>query len=130
MQSLKPVSPHLQIYRLPLTAILSILHRTTGALLAVCLLALTIWLVGAAVAPGLYAQVTAIFSGWAGQVILFGATAAMYLHLANGVRHLFWDAGYGFDLKTVDRTSSLVIVFTLLATALTWLLVLSMRGTF
>lgn len=128
MQSLKPLSPHLQIYRLPLTAILSILHRISGVLLALCLVVFTVWLVSAAVNPELYEQLTKMFSGWVWQAALFGSTGALYLHLANGVRHLFWDAGYGFAVKTVNRSDALVILFTVLATVLTWIIVLMIRG--
>ncbi len=128
MQPPKPLSPHLQIYRLPLTAVLSILHRITGVFLAWGLVVLTIWLVSAAVDRDFYERITVIFSGWAGQVLLLCSISALYLHLANGIRHLFWDAGYGFELKTVDWSAVLAIVFTLLATIASWLLILQTRG--
>ena len=128
MQFPRPLSPHLQIYRLPLTVVLSIMHRATGVLLSLGLVVLTVWLISAAVDPVLYESVLMILSGWIGQTILIGVIATLYFHLGNGIRHLFWDAGYGFALHTVDRTAISVIIFTILATAGTWLLVLMTRG--
>ena len=115
-----PLSPHLQVYRLPLTALLSITHRFTGVVLALGTPALTGILVAAATDAALYEHVRALLSAWWGQALLVLWSAALYFHLCTGVRHLFWDAGLGFDVITAYRTSLWTLVATLALTALTW----------
>ncbi|MFW5834369.1 MAG: succinate dehydrogenase, cytochrome b556 subunit, partial [Pseudomonadota bacterium] len=82
-----PLSPHLQIYRWPLTMALSIGHRISGAALAVGLVLLTVWLVALATGPEAFAVVDGIVRSWFGLLVLFGYTVFLFLHLANGVRH-------------------------------------------
>ena len=115
-----PVSPHLQIYRLPLTALLSITHRITGVVLAIGILLLTLVLVAAAQGPAAYQSVMVHYHAWYGQIFVLGFLFALYLHFCNGIRHLFWDAGYGFELETVDLTAKLAIVVALVLTVATW----------
>lgn len=114
----RPLSPHLQVYRLPVTAILSILHRMTGVLLSLALPVAVAWLATAAFAPDWYETLRALFASLPGQILTVAWLAALYLHLCNGVRHLFWDTGRGFDLRTVDVTSAAVIAATLILTGL------------
>jgi len=116
-----PVSPHLQIYRLPLTALLSITHRLTGIFLALGSV-LLIWILAAA-AQGAeaYAVVIPHFQAWYGQIFLLGFLFSLYLHFCNGIRHLFWDVGYGFELETVDLTAKIAIAVALVLTVATWL---------
>lgn len=116
----RPTSPHLQIYRLPLTALLSITHRGTGLVLTIGALLLVWVLVSLAGGPETYAPVQALLRSWFGQCVLFALTFALYFHFANGIRHLFWDAGFGFDLKTSDRTARLVIIIAIVFTMATW----------
>jgi len=115
-----PTSPHLQIYRLPLTALLSIAHRITGVILAVgCLL--LVWLLAAAAESAeSYQLLFNHLDSWYGQIFLFGFVFSLYLHFCNGVRHLFWDVGYGFELETVDLTAKLVIAVAVILTIATW----------
>ena len=115
-----PTSPHLQIYRLPLTARLSITHRITGVILAIGTLALIWLLAAAAYSADAYQALIPHFGNWYGQVLLFGYVFALYLHFCNGVRHLFWDAGYGFELETVDLTAKLAIAMALILTVATF----------
>ena len=115
-----PLSPHLQIYRLPLTALLSITHRITGVLLALGSLVLVWLLAAAAHSPEYYEFVASQLRAWYGQVFLFGFLFALYLHFCNGIRHLFWDVGYGFELETVDLTAKLAIVVAVVLTLATW----------
>jgi len=116
-----PVSPHLQIYRLPLTALLSITHRITGVILAIGSL-LLVWLLSAAAhSAEYYAMLATHLQAWYGQVFLLGFLFSLYLHFCSGIRHLFWDVGYGFELETVDLTARLVIVMALVLTAATWI---------
>ncbi len=121
----KPLSPHLQIFRWPLSMMLSIGHRITGAALAVGLLLLAWWLVALAAGPEAFAVVDAVVDSWFGALVLFGFTLAAFLHLATGIRHLVWDFGYGFDLETTRKSGQAVVAFTVVATVLTWIAILA-----
>ena len=90
----RPLSPHLGIYKWSVTMALSVLHRATGSALSVAAVTLVAWLVAAVVGGECYATVTAILTGWFGVLLLIGFSASFFIHLANGIRHLFWDAGY------------------------------------
>ncbi len=121
-KSNRPLSPHLQVYRLPLTAILSTLHRATGIILSLGSLLLVWWLVSVAQGEAEFNTASVIISSFIGQLVLFGWTFALFFHLSNGIRHLFWDAGYGFDLRTVARSSIAVIASAGILTVLVWVL--------
>ena len=116
----RPLSPHLQIYRLPLTARLSILHRATGVALSLGALYLVTWVVFASASPGTYAKFQAFNASIVGRIVLGGWLFCLYYHLCNGIRHLFWDAGYGFQIKDAERASWIVIVVAAIATAVSW----------
>jgi succinate dehydrogenase / fumarate reductase cytochrome b subunit len=115
-----PISPHLQIYRLPLTALLSITHRLTGVILAFGSLLLVWLLAAAAESAESYQGLFTHLDSWYGQLFLLGFVFSLYLHFCNGVRHLFWDVGYGFELETVDFTAKLVIAVAVILTIATW----------
>lgn len=117
----RPLSPHLQIYRPQITSALSILHRITGFAMVVGTMALLAWLWGAAYSPPLFAAMYAFFVHPLGRLLMLGWTFAYYFHLANGVRHLFWDAGRGFALDNVNRSGYAAVVFAVAFTAATWL---------
>ena len=106
----RPLSPHLKIYKPQLTSVLSISHRITGVGLAAGTLLLTWWLLAAAAGPEAFATVQGFLGSWIGYVILFGFSYALMYHLCNGVRHLFWDAGRGFELPTVYKTGWAVVI--------------------
>ena len=117
-----PISPHLQIYRLPLAAIVSITHRLTGVMLAFgCVL--LVWLLAAA-AQGAesYEALVPHYQAWYGQIIVLGFLFSLYLHFCNGIRHLFWDVGYGFELETVDLTAKIAIGMAAVLTVVTWMI--------
>ena len=116
----RPLSPHLQVYKPQLTSITSILHRATGYALAMGLVLFTWWLVAAVVGPEAYGTFMDFCSSNFGQVLLFGWTLAFYYHLANGIRHLIWDFGLLFELKNAYAAGYFVLLFTALATSLTW----------
>ena len=97
----RPISPHLQIYRFQLTSVLSILHRITGIALSVGTILLVYWLVAAASGPGAFATAAGLIGSWFGRLLLLGWTFALFFHLCNGIRHLFWDAGH--RLRAEDR---------------------------
>jgi succinate dehydrogenase / fumarate reductase cytochrome b subunit len=118
--SKRPTSPHLQIYRLPLTALLSITHRITGVILALGSVVL-VWILAAAADSAEYYQaMIPHLQSWYGQLFLVGFVFSLYLHFCNGVRHLFWDVGYGFELETVDLTAKLAIALAVILTVATW----------
>lgn len=120
----RPLSPHLQVYRLPLAAWLSILHRITGVGLTLGLLGLTWWIASAAYGPDAYDQAIAVIGSPLGYLVLFGFSVALFFHLCNGIRHLLWDAGKNFELAQTQRTNVMVISGTVLLTALAWFAVL------
>lgn len=106
----RPLSPHLSIYRLPLAAKLSILHRITGVALYVGLVLLIVFLCVVAYVPEYYVTLHECLSSFCGQVMIVGWAFAFYYHFYNGIRHLFWDIGKGFDLPSVNKTSWAVMI--------------------
>ena len=124
----RPLSPHLQVYRPQLTSTLSILHRLTGIALAIGTLLLIYWLVAAASGPEAFAQAQGLIGSIIGRLLLLGWTFALFYHLCNGIRHLYWDAGYGFELSTVYRSGWSVVVVSLGLTAGSWAFGYAMRG--
>ena len=126
--SQRPLSPHLQIYRPQLTSVLSITHRITGLVLVAGTLVLTYWLLAAATGPEAYATAQSLLASWPGRVVLLGFSFALFYHLCNGIRHLFWDAGLGFDLKTAYASGHAVIGASVVLTLAAWALAYAMRG--
>ena len=118
----RPLSPHLQVYRWQITMALSIVHRISGVGLALGMLLLTWWLAAAASGPEYFDMVHGIMGSVIGRVILLGFTGSLYFHLCNGIRHLCWDAGYGFELGAMRNSGILVIVATVVLTLRTFLI--------
>jgi succinate dehydrogenase / fumarate reductase cytochrome b subunit len=118
----RPLSPHLQIYRPQMTMITSITHRITGCALAVGTLLMTWWLVAAATSDAAFATVQGFIGSPIGMLVLFGWTLALVYHLLNGIRHLAWDAGYGFESPGYHHTGKAVMVGTGALTLLLWLI--------
>src|SRR5690606_34587407 len=110
-------SPHLSVYRWQITMITSVLHRATGIALSVGSLLLTWWLVAVAIGGEHYERVAGIISHPVGLVFLFGWSLAFFYHFANGIRHLLWDAGWGFDMKRMYASGYTVFAFVIVATA-------------
>jgi succinate dehydrogenase / fumarate reductase cytochrome b subunit len=119
----RPLSPHLQIYRWYFTMALSIAHRATGIGLAAGLVLLTWWLLALASGPEAFATVQAVTGSWIGVLVLFLWTFALFYHMGNGVRHLVWDFGYGFDLDVARYSGIAVLVFAGAMTVIVWLVV-------
>lgn len=119
----RPLSPHLQIYRWYFTMALSIAHRATGIGLAAGLILLTWWLLALASGPEAFAPVQTVAGSWIGILILFLWTFALFYHMGNGVRHLVWDFGYGFDLEVARNSGIAVLVLAGVMTVITWLVV-------
>jgi succinate dehydrogenase / fumarate reductase cytochrome b subunit len=116
----RPTSPHLQIYRWQIGNTLSILHRITGATLALGLIALSYWLVCIAGGPQSYAGAARLFASPIGIVFLIGWSFAFYFHLLNGVRHLFWDAGRGFERAQRHASGWFAVAGSIILTLSTW----------
>ncbi len=93
----RPLSPHLQVYRWQIGNTLSILNRLTGLALSVGLVAFSYWLIALAGGREPFTVAERVFASAPGMLFLAGWTFAFFYHLLNGVRHLFWDAGYGFE---------------------------------
>lgn len=123
----RPLSPHLQVYRPQLTSVLSITHRATGVALAAGTLLLVCWLIAAASGPQAFASLQSFMGSWLGLLLLFGWSVSLFYHLANGIRHLFWDAGLGFDLKTAYASGWAVLAATVALTLIAWVIALT-RG--
>ena len=125
----RPLSPHLTAYRFGYTMSLSILHRITGVSLSVGLLVLAVWLMAAASGPVAYAKVTACLGSGVLQVLLAAWLVAFVYHFANGIRHLCWDAGWGFERPQARRSAVVVIVSVLIiAAALVYGFFFAVRG--
>ena len=124
----RPLSPHLQVYRPQLTSVLSILHRLTGVALAVGTLLLVYWLVSVAAGAEAYETARALIGSIFGRLLLFGWSIALFYHLCNGIRHLFWDIGLGYELPVVYRTGWAVVIVTLGLTLLSWIIGYAVMG--
>ena len=118
----RPLSPHLSIYRWPITMTLSILHRITGVAMSAGLIAFAYWLIAVAAGGADYDQTVRLMSSLLGRLCLIGWSFAFFLHLANGVRHLFWDVGRGFEIKQADASAWFVLIFAVAMTAIFWVL--------
>ena len=119
----RPLSPHLQVYKPEITSVLSIMHRIAGVALAAGTLLLVWWLVAAAGGDAAYGTVSGFLRSPLGYLLLVGWTAALWYHFCNGIRHLFWDFGAGFELATVHASGKAVLVLTAALTVFTWILV-------
>ncbi len=118
-QSKRPLSPHLTVYKFPLNATLSILHRATGVALAGSGLLIVWWFLAAATSPGYFNTVNALATSWFGDIVLTLSVAALWYHFTNGIRHLIWDTGSNFGQRRVQRSAITGIVATIILTALT-----------
>ncbi len=123
----RPLSPHLQIYRWPLTAVMSILHRITGIGLYAGTLLLAWWVIAAAAGPAYFDVANAVFGSWIGRLILFGYTWALVHHLLGGLRHFVWDLGAGYSKPARDMLARANIIGSVLLTILIWIVGLSLR---
>ena len=121
----RPLSPHLQGYKPQITASLSIFHRITGMGLALGTLLLVWWLVAAATSAAAYGTVSWFIRSPIGWLLLFGWSVALWFHFCNGIRHLFWDFGHGFELTEVHASGKAVLIATAVLTVLTWIVVIA-----
>jgi succinate dehydrogenase / fumarate reductase cytochrome b subunit len=122
----RPISPFMlgSAYKPQMSSMTSIVHRITGCALGAGTLLLTLWLVCAASGDGPFSIIQAILASWIGLIILFGFTVALFYHFANGIRHLAWDAGKGFELPAMHRSGAVVIAATAILTVVFWAIAL------
>jgi len=118
----RPLSPHLLIYRPQLTSMLSIFHRATGLALGVGTLLLVWWLIAAATSDDAYAIVAGVIRSPIGYLVMFGWTGSLWYHFCNGIRHIAWDFGYGFELPQLRASGYVMLAATLVLTVLTWVI--------
>jgi succinate dehydrogenase / fumarate reductase, cytochrome b subunit len=122
----RPLSPHLQIYRLTLSMIMSGVHRITGLALCAGMVLLTWWLLATAAGQNSYSTFEAFASSWIGRLILFGFSWALLHHLIGGLRYLIWDLGYGLGSEEREWLVRANIIGSIALTVLLWaILVLS-----
>ena len=124
----RPLSPHLQVYRPQITSVLSILHRGTGVALTVGTLLLAYWLIAAASGPASFAAAQSFIGSWLGVLLMLGWSFSLFYHLCNGIRHLAWDAGWGFEIETATLTGWIVVGASAGLTLLAWILALAFWG--
>jgi len=117
----RPLSPHLSIYRWPITMTLSILHRATGVAMSLGLIVLAYWLWTVLSGSANYARFNELTSTLVGQLLLIGWSFAFFYHFANGVRHLVWDTGRGFEKQQANASAWLVLLLSTGMTAVYWI---------
>lgn len=121
----RPLSPHLQHYKLPLTAYLSVAHRATGIVNSAAIVLLVLLIASAAGTPESYEFMSGIANSWFGKLVLFGFTITLYYHMANGIRHLFWDTGRGLDLEDAKKSGNACLIGAGVLSVITWVVALA-----
>jgi succinate dehydrogenase / fumarate reductase cytochrome b subunit len=126
----RPLSPHLTIYRPPVTMTTSIIHRITGGALYVGTLLVAWWLIAAATSERQFDIVNAVFGSWIGRLVLLGYTWALMQHLLGGIRHLIWDTGAGLEKHDASKIAWATVIGSIVLTVLVWIAGLYARGAF
>ena len=116
-----PLSPHLQIYRWHISSLLSITHRISGVINLLALILIFFWLLSLSFGESNYELFLLIINSFLGKFILIGFTWSMSFHILSGIRHLVWDLGYGFEIKTANISGIIVIFCSLVLTIIFWL---------
>ncbi len=116
-----PLSPHLQIYRWHISSLLSITHRIAGVINLLALILMFFWLLGLSFGENNYELFLLIINSFFGKFILIGFTWSMSFHILSGIRHLVWDLGYGFEIKTANISGIIIIICSLVLTIIFWL---------
>ena len=119
--SKNPLSPHLQIYRWQISSLLSIAHRISGVINLLALVLIFFWLIVLSFGESNYELFLLIINSLFGKFILIGFTWSMSFHILSGIRHLVWDLGYGFEIKTANISGIIVIICSLVLTIIFWL---------
>jgi len=124
----RPLSPHLQVYKPQITSILSITHRLTGVALCFGAVLLTYLLMAATYGPDVFATAQSILGSWFGRLVMFGVVFSLWYHMANGIRHIAWDIGWGFELDQLKKSGIAVVVVAAALTLGTFCLAYSVGG--
>ena len=124
----RPLSPHLTIYRPPITMTMSIIHRITGGALYFGTLLVAVWLMAAATSQGAFDWVNWAFGTWLGRLVLFGYTWALMHHMLGGVRHFIWDTGAGLEKHTASKIAWATLAGSVVLTLLIWVAGTMARG--
>lgn len=124
----RPLSPHLQVYRLIPTMLMSIVHRMTGSALYFGTLLLAAWLVAAAASPQWFDALSRLYGSWLGLLVLFAYTWALIHHMAGGVRHLIWDTGTGIEKESSTRIAIATPFISIGVTILVWIAAYLVQG--
>lgn len=119
------MSPHLQVYKLPLTALMSISNRITGVINSVGAMFLVLVLARAAGGEESFEFASNLLSSWFGYLVLIGFSFALFFHFCNGVRHLFWDTGMGLELEDANKSARIALIAAGILTLLTWIIALA-----
>lgn len=117
----RPTSPHLQVYRLPLTGIISITHRMTGVMLSAGLILFVYVISALADGANSYAAMQEVMNLWLFKLVCWGFIYALFFHLCHGIRHLIWDAGNSFELETLNRYAMIELAASLALTLMTFM---------
>jgi succinate dehydrogenase / fumarate reductase cytochrome b subunit len=117
-----PTSPHLQIYRWNISSLLSITHRIVGVVNLLALILMFLWLLTFSLGESNYELFLTVINSLFGKFILIGFSWSMSFHIFSGLRHLAWDMGYGFEIKTANISGMIVIISSLAMTVIFWLL--------
>ena len=120
--SKNPLSPHLQIYRWQISSLLSIAHRITGILNLLGLIFISAWISSAGLGENSFECFSIFLKSFIGKFILIGFTWSLSYHLLSGIRHFFWDLGYGYEIKTANLSGIVVIVGSLFLTIILWMI--------
>ena len=118
--SKNPLSPHLQIYKWQISSLISITHRITGILNFLGLILISAWISSVGIGENLFEHFSVFLKSFIGRFILIGFTWSISYHLLSGIRHLFWDLGYGYEIKTANFSGILVILGSLVLTIILW----------
>ena len=122
MENKNPISPHIQIYSWHISSLVSIGHRITGVINIIILTAVTFWIGSLLIGESFYQGIFSFFNSFFGKLFVIGTIWSFTFHSLSELRHLFWDMGYGFELKTANLTGSLVIIFSIILTVIIYLL--------
>lgn len=122
------MSPHLQVYKPQMTSMLSIIHRGTGIFLTLGSPLLICWLAAIAAGPETYADFQSFANHWFVSLLLLGWAFSLFYHLSNGIRHLFWDVGKGFEMADLYRSGWMVLTSAVVLTVVTVFMVYSRTG--
>ena len=124
MKKERPLSPHLQIYKPQITSVLSIMHRITGVALTVGTFLIVFWITTLSLGESFYEYYMVFIKSWVGYLILIGFTFALFYHFSNGIRHLFWDFGYGYELNIAFISGVIVLISAFILTSVIWGIIL------